>query len=46
LYKKFTPKQKCLVGENFVKTSLFIDIHRWRTRNEIIEELSLMNEIL
>ena len=45
LYKKFTPKKKCIVGEELVKNIIFIDIHRWRTRNEINEELSLINDI-
>ena len=35
LYKKYAPKNKCTVGEEFVKKSFFIDIHRWRSRNEI-----------
>lgn len=46
LYKKFSPKNKCIIGENFTKNSLFIDIHRWRTRKEINEELSLIQDVL
>ena len=46
LYKQFSPKKKCIIGEDFVKNTIFIDIHRWRTRNEINEELSLINNVL
>lgn len=46
LYKQFTPKKKCIVGEDLVKNSIFIDIHRWRSRDEINEELSLINNVL
>lgn len=46
LYKQFTPKTKCKIGEDLVNKTIFIDIHRWRTRNEINEELSLMNNIV
>ena len=46
LYKKFAPKNKCAIGEEFVKNSLFIDIHRWRTRSEIKEELSIIYKTL
>ncbi len=44
LYKKFIPKNRCLTGEEFVRNSLFIDIHRWRTKSEINEELSIINK--
>lgn len=46
LYKQFTPKKKCIVGEDLVKNTIFIDIHRWRTRDEIKEEISLINDVL
>jgi len=46
LYKKYTPRKKCVVGEQFVKNSLFLDIHRWRSRNEINEELAIMKRTL
>jgi len=45
LYKKFKPKKKCIIGEELVKNIIFIDIHRWRTRNDINKELSLINDI-
>jgi len=44
LYKKYAPKNKCTVGEEFVKKSFFIDIHRWRSRNEINEELKILHD--
>jgi len=46
LYRKHAPKKKCLVGENFVKNSIFLDIHRWRNREEINEELRIINKTL
>ena len=46
LYKKYGPKKKCTVGEDFVKHSLFIDIHRWRSQKEINEELQILNKTL
>jgi len=45
LYKKFTPKKSCIVGESFVKESLFLDIHRWRSRSEIKYELELIRDV-
>ncbi len=44
LYKQYTPKKKCLVSEEFIKSSLFMDIHRWRSQDEIDEELSIINK--
>jgi len=41
-YKKYSPKNKALNAENFIKNSLFLDIHRWRTQNEINEELEIL----
>ncbi|MGI0021540.1 MAG: DegT/DnrJ/EryC1/StrS family aminotransferase [Nitrososphaeraceae archaeon] len=46
LYKKFSPKKKCVNGEDFVRNSLFIDIHRWRSREEIQEELEILHDTL
>jgi len=46
LYKKYTPKKKCVVGEQFVKNSLFLDIHRWRSRDEMNEELAIIKRTL
>jgi len=44
LYKKFAPKKKCTVGEEFVKKSIFLDIHRWRTKSEIKDELDILKK--
>ena len=44
LFKKYTPKKKCVVSEEFIKHSLFMDIHRWRSRDEIDDELSIINK--
>ena len=46
LYMKFKPKKLCIHGEQFVKESLFIDIHRWRTRDEIKHELEIIKKTL
>ena len=46
LFKRFSPKIKCSVGEDFVKKSIFIDIHRWRTKSEISEELEIIYKTL
>ena len=45
LYKKYKPKIKLQNAENFVKQSIFLDIHRWRSRNEINKELELMQKV-
>ena len=46
LYKKFKPKKRCNVGENFVKESIFLDIHRWRSISEIKEELQILQNTI
>ncbi|MBS3923049.1 MAG: DegT/DnrJ/EryC1/StrS family aminotransferase [Nitrosarchaeum sp.] len=43
-YKKFKPKKRALNAEDFVKTSFFMDIHRWRSKSEINEELDILNK--
>lgn len=43
LYQKFQPKKRCVNGEEYVKNSIFLDIHRWRTKSEINEELEILN---
>ncbi len=45
-YKKYGPKNKALNAENFIKNSFFIDIHRWRTQNEINEELKILKKTI
>lgn len=44
LYRQFAPKKPRMIAEEFVKTSLFLDIHRWRTKSEISEELEILNK--
>ena len=44
LYRKFRPKKKSINAENFLKTSFFLDIHRWRTQAEIDEELRILDK--
>ena len=43
-YRKFRPKKKSVNAENFLKTSFFLDIHRWRTQAEIDEELRILDK--
>ena len=43
-YKKYSPKIKAPNAENFIKNSFFLDIHRWRTQNEINEELKILQK--
>lgn len=43
-YKKYSPKNKALNAENFIKNSFFLDIHRWRTQNEINGELKILQK--
>jgi perosamine synthetase len=43
-YKKYSPQTKAINAENFVKNSFFLDIHRWRTQNEINEELKILQK--
>lgn len=44
LYKKYRPKNKTMIAEDFIKTSIFLDIHRWRTQTEIDEELKILHK--
>jgi len=44
VYRKFKPKQGCPNVEQIIKKSLWMDIHRFRTRNEISEELDILND--
>jgi len=43
LYRKYHPRNKALNAEDFVKNSFFLDIHRWRTKTEIDEELKILH---
>ncbi len=42
-YRKYRPKIKATNAEDFVKNSFFLDIHRWRTKTEIDEELKILH---
>ena len=42
LYRKYRPKNKTQNAEDFIKNSFFLDIHRWRTKNGINEELEIL----
>jgi hypothetical protein len=44
IYRKFRPKNNALVAEDFIKNSLFLDIHRWRSQLEIDEELKILEK--
>ena len=44
LYKKYRPKNKAVNAEDFIKNSFFLDIHRWRSRAEIDEELNILKK--
>ena len=43
LYRKYRPKKKSKIAEDFVRNSFFLDIHRWRSKNEIDEELKILH---
>jgi len=45
-YKKYKPKNGCPKIENLLKKSLWMDIHKFRTRNEISEELDILNDTI
>lgn len=44
VYKKFKPKNGCPNVEKVVSRSLWMDIHRFRTRNEMSEELDILHD--
>jgi len=37
-------KKLCIIGEEYVKNSLFLDIYRYRSRSEIDEELEIIRK--
>lgn len=43
-YKKFKPKGGCSNVEKIISKSLWMDIHRFRSKNEISEEMDILNE--
>jgi len=42
MYKKFKPKGGCPNAEDFVKKSLWMDIHKFREHEEISEEIDIL----
>ncbi len=46
LYAKYRPKQRCVNAEECVKRSIWLDIHRWRSYDEINLELELINKVM
>ncbi|MDE2588350.1 MAG: DegT/DnrJ/EryC1/StrS family aminotransferase, partial [Patescibacteria group bacterium] len=45
-YKKFKPRKGCPVIEETIKKSLWMDIHRFRTRKEISEEIDILKSTI
>ena len=45
-YKKYRSKNNAINAENFIKSSFFLDIHRWRTQNDINEELKILQKTI
>ena len=44
IYKKFKPKNGCHNVEVAIKKALWMDIHRFREREEILEELDILSD--
>lgn len=44
MYKKMKPKGGCPNAENFVKKSLWMDIHKFRDKEEIDEEIQILHK--
>jgi len=44
IFKKFKPKGGCKNTEDIIKKSLWMDIHKFRTQNEISEELDILHD--
>jgi hypothetical protein len=44
LYRQYRPKTNAVNAENFIKNSFFLDIHRWRSRTEIDEEIDILEK--
>jgi len=44
IFKKFKPKLGCKNVEEIIKKSLWMDIHKFRTNDEIFEELEILNK--
>ena len=46
LFKKFAPKNGCRNVEDIIKKSLWMDIHKFRTKEEISEEIDILNDTI
>jgi len=46
IYRKFKPRKGCSNVEQIIKKSLWMDIHRFRTRGEISEEIDILNDTI
>lgn len=44
VFKKFKPKMRCKNIEEIIKKSLWMDIHKFRTDDEISEEIDILND--
>ena len=45
-YKKFKPKNGCPNVEDAIKNAIWMDIHRFRQRDEILEELDILSDTI
>ena len=46
LFKKFKPKNGCKNVEDIIKKSFWMDIHKFRTSEEISEEIDILNDTI
>ena len=44
LFRKFKPKNGCQNVEDIIQQSLWMDIHKFRTQNEISEEIDILHD--
>ena len=44
MFKKFKPKGGCKNTEEIIKKSIWMDIHKFRTQNEISQELDILQD--
>ena len=46
MYRRFKPKNGCPNIEKIIKKSLWMDIHKFKSKNEISEELDILNDTI
>jgi len=46
MYRKFKPKNGCPNAKKFTEISLWMDIHKFRERDEIKEEIEILNKTI